>query len=59
MSTLLSLLAVLFIALIIIIPVIERYAPKANAEQQAKLSRWILPLVGISLVFALFKTFLS
>jgi hypothetical protein len=59
MSTLLSLLAVLFIALIIIIPVIERYAPKANAEQQAKLSRWILPLVGLSLVIALFKNFLS
>ena len=57
MSTLLSLLAVLFIALIIIIPLLERFAPKANPQQQAKLSRWILPLVGISLVLALFKSF--
>ncbi|WP_373083112.1 hypothetical protein [Zhongshania sp.] len=59
MTTLLSVLAVLAIALIVIIPLIERFAPKANPEQQAKLSRWILPLVGISLAIALFKSFSS
>ncbi|MDF1693896.1 MAG: hypothetical protein P1U47_16080 [Zhongshania sp.] len=58
MPTLLSLLAVLFIALIIIVPLLERFAPKANAEQQAKISRWILPLVGVALVLGLIKTLL-
>ena len=37
MTTLLSILAILAFALIVLIPLIERFAPKANPEQQAKL----------------------
>ncbi|MEX1669585.1 hypothetical protein AB4876_11750 [Zhongshania guokunii] len=56
MTTLLSLLAILALSLVVIIPLLERFAPKANPEQQAKISRWILPLVGVMLVIALIKS---
>ena len=59
MATLLSILALLFIALFVIVPLIERFAPKPTAEQTTKISRWILPLVGIMLVVGLFKSFSS
>jgi cadmium resistance protein CadD (predicted permease) len=59
MPTLLTILATLFIALMLLIPLIERFAPRPNAEQTAKISRWILPLVGIMLVIGLFKSFSS
>jgi hypothetical protein len=59
MATLLSILALLFITLLLIIPLIERFAPRPNAEQTTKISRWILPLVGIMLVIGLFKSFSS
>ncbi|CAA0090402.1 Uncharacterised protein [Zhongshania aliphaticivorans] len=59
MAQLLTILAVLFIALIVLVPIIERFGPRPSPEQQAKISRWILPLVGISLIIALFKSFMS
>ncbi|POP51334.1 hypothetical protein D0911_18355 [Zhongshania marina] len=59
MGNLLTILAFLFIALIVLVPVIEKFAPRPSPEQQAKISRWILPLVGLSLILALFKSFMS
>jgi hypothetical protein len=59
MPTLLTILATLFIALMLLIPLIERFAPRPNAEQTVKISRWILPLVGIMLIIGLFKSFQS
>lgn len=55
MANLLTILAVLFVALLVIVPMVERFAPHPTPEQTQRLSRWILPLVGISLVIALIK----
>jgi hypothetical protein len=59
MTNLLTILAILFIALIVLVPLIEKFAPRPSPEQQANIRRWILPLVGLSLVLALFKSFMS
>lgn len=55
MSTMLTLVAAIFIALFLLLPLIEKFSPRASPEQQQRLSRWILPLVGLSLVIALIK----
>lgn len=59
MANLLTILAILFIALMILVPVIERFAPQPSPEQQSKIRRWILPLVGLSLALALLKSFMG
>lgn len=56
---LLILLGALFLSLAIAIPLLEKRAPRLSAEQQQRLSRWILPLVGLSLVIALFRHWLN
>ena len=42
--TVLILLACLFIALIVIVPLIERSGFRMDGEQMGKWGRWILPL---------------
>mgnify|MGYP007051586100 CR=1 FL=1 len=53
--TLMLILGGLFLALLVVIPLIERYAPQPSAETQNKLSRWILPLVAVGLVLAMLR----
>lgn len=55
MGTLLTILAVLFLALIIIVPLVERYAPKGEPRDYGNLSRWIIPLVALLLVLQLIR----
>ena len=43
--TLLKILGLLLLALLILVPLIERFGPRPDAEATARLSRWILPLV--------------
>ena len=50
----LGILAVLFIALIIIIPMIEKSSIRISQETQAKFAKWVIPLVVIILVIQLF-----
>ena len=54
---LLGILAVLFLTLIIIVPVMEKFAKKGDAAEQdyRKYSRWILPLVALVLIAQLLK----
>ena len=47
--TILIILGVLFIALVIIVPLIERSKFRMSSEQMSKLGRWILPLLVIML----------
>lgn len=47
--TVLIILGVLFIALVIIVPLIERSKFRMSSEQMSKLGRWILPLLVIML----------
>ncbi|GAB3379544.1 hypothetical protein NCG89_16105 [Spongiibacter taiwanensis] len=53
--TLMLILSGLFLALLVVIPLIERYAPQPSTETQNKLSRWILPLVAVGLVLAMLR----
>ncbi|SOB78233.1 hypothetical protein SAMN04488490_4097 [Marinobacter sp. LV10R510-11A] len=50
MGTLLIILAVLFLALIVILPLIEKYAPKGEARSYGNLTRFIFPLVALLIV---------
>lgn len=49
----LTILAVLFISLIVIVPLIERSNFRMSNEQMNKLGRWILPLLVIVAVIRL------
>jgi hypothetical protein len=51
--TLLIILAVLFAALFIIIPLIEKSNVRISEEDTSKMSRWIYPLMMIALILAL------
>lgn len=51
--TVLIILAVLFIALVVVVPLIERSNVRMSSEQMGKWGRWILPLLVISLVIQL------
>ncbi|NMT64385.1 hypothetical protein [Marinobacter orientalis] len=55
MGTLLAILAVLFLALIIIVPLVEKYAPKEEARDYSKVTRWIIPLMALALVLQLIR----
>jgi hypothetical protein len=50
MGTLLIILVVLFLALIVILPLIEKYAPKGEASNNGNLTRFIFPLVALLIV---------
>ncbi|MEP1446127.1 MAG: hypothetical protein ABJK37_08460 [Paraglaciecola sp.] len=51
--TVLIILAVLVIALVVIVPLIERSNFRMSNEQMSKLGRWILPLLVIMLTIQL------
>ncbi|WP_152205724.1 hypothetical protein [Marinobacter changyiensis] len=55
MGTLLTILAVLFLALIIIIPLVEKYAPKGEARDYGNITRWIIPLMALVVVLQLLR----
>ncbi|MDN6320537.1 MAG: hypothetical protein L0J77_12285 [Marinobacter sp.] len=59
MSTLLIILAVLFLALIVILPLIEKYAPKGEARNYGNLTRFIFPLVAVLIVVQLIWYYFS
>lgn len=50
MGTLLIILAVLFLALIVILPLVEKYAPKGEERNYGNITRFILPLVALLIV---------
>lgn len=50
MSPLLIILLVLFVSLIVLVPLIERFGPKLNSEEMSGLRRWLLPLMILMVV---------
>ncbi len=59
MATMLALVAAIFISLFLLVPLIEKYVPRASPEQQQRISRWILPLVAVGIVVALLQHLLN
>jgi hypothetical protein len=51
--TVFIILAVLFIALVVIVPLIERSNFRMSSEQMGRMGRWILPLLAIMLIIRL------
>ncbi|MDU0354863.1 hypothetical protein RS130_13930 [Paraglaciecola aquimarina] len=51
--TVLIILGVLFVALVVLVPLIEKSNFNLSNEQMSKFSRWILPLLVISVVIQL------
>lgn len=49
----LIILGVLFLALIIVVPLIERSNMRISSETASKVARWIWPLIMVSLVIQL------
>ncbi|HEA51132.1 hypothetical protein LCGC14_1895450 [marine sediment metagenome] len=50
MGTLLIILAILFLALIVILPLVEKYAPKGEVRNFGNLTRFIFPLMALLIV---------
>ncbi len=51
-------LGVLFLALIILIPLLEKSNMRVSEETTAKISKWVWPLMGVILVIGMFKAFM-
>lgn len=58
MTNLLVLLMVIFAGVALMVVLGERFAKPADEAQMAKLTRWIWPLVGISLVLSIAQYYL-
>lgn len=52
--TVLYILGGLFLALVIIVPLIERSKTRISQQDVAKMARWVWPLVMILLILQLF-----
>ncbi|MBK1873602.1 MULTISPECIES: hypothetical protein [unclassified Marinobacter] len=59
MGVLLTILAVLFIALIIILPLAEKYAPKDETGNYGNITRFIFPLVALLIVAQMVRYYFS
>ena len=55
MANLLLILGVLFASLFLVVKLLDGRAKPLTPEQQARLSRWLMVLVAISLALALFR----
>ena len=53
MGNLLLLLLLIFGGVALMVVIGQRYAKPANPEQMRKLQRWLIPLIGLSLVLSL------
>jgi len=57
MKTLLIILAVLFVALMVILPLVEKYAPKGESRDYGNLTRFIFPLMAVLIVAQMIRHF--
>ncbi|NWN91168.1 hypothetical protein HLV39_06650 [Marinobacter adhaerens] len=57
MKTLLIVLAVLFLALVVVLPLVEKYAPKGEARNYGNLTRFIFPLMAALIVVQMIRYF--
>jgi hypothetical protein len=55
MGTLLIILVVLFVALLVIIPLVEKYAPRGENRDLNKIARWIIPLMALLIVMQMLR----
>ncbi|WJG09325.1 hypothetical protein [Aliiglaciecola sp. LCG003] len=51
----LILIAVLFISLLVLVPLIEKSNFRLSSEQMGKIGRWVLPLAIILVIIQMFR----
>lgn len=51
--TVFIILGLLFLALFVVVPLVEKHGKRHTPEELNKITRWIWPLVGIMLVLQL------
>lgn len=59
MTTLFIILVVLFAALFILVPLLEKHASRGDAVDESRISRWIIPLMAAVLVLALLRHYMG
>ncbi len=59
MMTLISLLFFIFVGVFLMVFLVERFAGDTDPEKVARVSRWIMPLVGLLLILSTLKFFLG
>ena len=57
MGTLLTILLVLFVALVVIVPLVERFGKSYSNQEISKIARWVLPLMMLLLVLQALRHF--
>jgi cadmium resistance protein CadD (predicted permease) len=57
MTNLMIILGLLFAGVVLMVVLGERFAKPADDQKVAQLSRWLMPLVGLSIVLALIKQY--
>ena len=57
--TIIIILAILFITLVVVVPLIERSNFRMTGEQMGKWGRWILPLLVVMLIVQLVMHYTS
>ena len=58
MTNLMLILLCIFAGIALMVLLGERFAKPANPEQLQRIQRWIMPLVGVSIVLALLNHYL-
>ncbi|MEE4659651.1 MAG: hypothetical protein V2J89_04230 [Halieaceae bacterium] len=56
--TLMTILLFIFVGVALMVVLGERFAAPMEPEKMQRLSRWILPLVGLALVLSIINNFL-
>lgn len=57
MGNLLMILGALFLALVIIVPLVERFGKRHTPEELGKITRWIFPLIMFLMVLQAIRYF--
>ena len=55
MTTLFIILVVLFAALFVLVPLLEKHASKGDAINESRISRWIIPLMAGVLILGILR----
>ncbi|MBS3804651.1 MAG: hypothetical protein KGY54_08890 [Oleiphilaceae bacterium] len=55
MGNLLVILAVLFLVLVVVIPLIEKYAPREEGRSFGGITKFLFPLLALALILQLFR----
>jgi hypothetical protein len=55
METLIIILVVLFVALFILVPLLEKFADRGGKQPNPKLIKWIFPMLAVLIILQLIQ----